>query len=220
MKKRFTRTFFLLLVPLLFAGNILSAQDTVAVTSPKKARKPDSFWRRVSLGGYLSAQFGSVAGVIISPEAKVRIVDHLYGGLGFTYEYNYFKNYYYDTKTNETLSFKLNVYGGRVFARYYLASLFDNFLGNIFAHVEYEYLYYISPYRYDPNGSIVGPDLVTTFSRGKTATEVNSFFVGGGYSQPLGGRASLDLLILFNLNDSYNSPYSNPIFRIGFGVGL
>ena len=58
------------------------------------------------------------------------------------------------------------------------------------------------------------------FSKGNQHNEFNSLFVGAGYSQPLGGRAYLDLLILFNLNDTYNSPYSNPIFRVGFGFGL
>jgi hypothetical protein len=55
---------------------------------------------------------------------------------------------------------------------------------------------------------------------GKEKVEINSLFVGGGYRQPISNRVAMDLLILFNLNDSYNSPYSNPIFRLGVGVGL
>jgi hypothetical protein len=55
---------------------------------------------------------------------------------------------------------------------------------------------------------------------GRSIVEVNSFFVGGGYRQPVSNRVAIDFLLLFNLNDSYNSPYSNPIFRLGVGVGL
>jgi hypothetical protein len=184
-------------------------------------QKKDNFWQRVSVGGYLSLSVGSVTGIIVSPEASVRIVDQLYGGLGFTYQYYWYKDYYADTKSQPTeyLNYSASVYGGRIFGRYYLRSLLDNFLGNLFAHAEYEYLYYVRPYKYDPKGNIVDPYL-NHFSKGKDVDEINSIFVGGGYSQPLGGRAYLDILILFNLNDTPNSPYSNPVFRIGFGVGL
>jgi hypothetical protein len=70
-----------------------------------------------------------------------------------------------------------------------------------------------------PVGYIQGADNLY-YIPGKDIVEFNSIFVGGGYRQPIGNRVSMDLLILFNLNDSYNSPYSNPIFRLGVGVGL
>jgi hypothetical protein len=206
-------------VSFLFLFFILLSLQSTAQESDRQ--KSDDFWRRVSVGGYLSFQFGNVTGIVVSPEASVRLVDQLYGGLGFTYQYYWYKNYYYDTRPNppQWLNYSESVYGGRIFFRYYLRSLFDNFLGNVFAHTEYEYLYYVRPYKYDPRGSIIDP-YGNTFSPGQDAVEVNSIFLGGGYSQPIGGRAYLDLMILFNLNDTYNSPYSNPVFRIGFGVGL
>ncbi|HTX88827.1 MAG TPA: hypothetical protein VMC08_07560 [Bacteroidales bacterium] len=179
--------------------------------------KKDKFWHRVSVGGNLGFQFGSVAGIVITPEVKVRIVDQLYGGLGFTYEYNHFKNYYYDTKSQQYLDFNLNIFGGRIFFRYYLASIFNNFLGNIFAHVEYEYLTYTWPYVVDNNGNIVDYTNTVKYSKGRQVIEVNSLFVGAGYKQPLSNKVYLDLLILFNLNETYYSPYSNPLFRLGFG---
>jgi hypothetical protein len=183
----------------------------------------NSFWHRMIVGGYLSLQFGSITAVTVSPEVSIRIVNQLYGGLGFTYQYVSFKDYFWDNKNNNYLDFRSNVYGGRIFFRYYLRSLFDNFLGNFFAHAEYEYLYYTQPYTPvvpgDPAGTISDPNGVQ-YKPGRQSIDVNSLFVGGGYSQPIAGRAYLDLLLLFNLNESYNSPYSNPIFRIGFGIGL
>jgi hypothetical protein len=198
-----------------FSSGILTAQESAK-------QKKDNFWQRVNVGGYVSFQVGNVTGIVISPDASIRIVDQLYGGLGLTYQYYWFKNYYYDTKSQppQYLNFSESVYGGRIFFRYYLRSLFDNFLGNVFVHTEYEYLYYVRPYEYDGiNGYIYDP-YGGTYVPGKDIVEINSIFVGGGYSQPLGSKAYIDIMILFNLNDTYNSPYSNPVFRIGFGIGL
>ena len=214
MKYRLPRFTLLLTLLLLCLSGVVSAQESAQ-------QKKDNFWKRVSVGGYVSFQVGTVTGIVVSPEASVRLVDQLHVGLGLTYQYYWYKNYYLDTKTNppEYLNYSASVYGGRIFLRYYLRNLFDNFLGNIFAHTEYEYLYYVRPYKYDPRGDIIDP-YQNHFSRGKDAVEINSIFVGGGYAQPIAGRAYLDIMILFNLNDTYNSPYSNPVFRIGFGVGL
>lgn len=179
----------------------------------------EKFWDRVSVGGYLGVQVGNATGIVISPEAQMRIVNQLYGGVGISYQYFWFKNYYYNPMNLSYVSSSYSVYGGRLFTRYYLRGLVDNALGNVFAHVEYEYLYYVNPYRYDPKGNLIDPT-GAKYIKGNSSTEINSFFVGGGYSQPVGGRAFIDILILYNLNDTYNSPYSNPVFRIGFGVGL
>lgn len=194
------------------------AQDSIPLLSAKP-RNPDSFWRRVDVGGNLGFQFGTVTGITISPEAMVRTVDQLHVGIRFIYEYYYTKNYFYDYENNQYLPYKSNVFGGGIYLRYYLSSFFSNFLGNIFAHTEYEYLSFIQPYMLSPTGKITDP-YGNTYKRGNSTIEVNSIFVGGGYRQPLGGRVSMDLLLLFNLNDSYNSPYTNPIFRLGVGVGL
>jgi hypothetical protein len=192
-----------------------------SISQEAQETKAHNFWHRVSVGGNFGFQFGSVTGIVLSPEVKIRIVDQLYLGVGFNYEYLRFKDYYYRPSTDEYLDFKSNVYGGRLFARYYLSSIFDNALGNIFGHIEYEYLTYSRPYKscQPADGSIIDPQ-ENWYRPGKQSMDFNSIFVGGGYSQTLGGRAFLDLMILFNLNDSYLSPYTNPLFRLGFGIGL
>ena len=174
------------------------------------------------MGGNLGFQFGSVTGITVAPEVSLRTVDQLHVGFRFLYQYYNYKNYYWDNSTGDYLSYKSNVYGGGIYLRYYLSSIFDNFLGNLFAHVEYEYQYYTRPYTYSPQatGDFILDPYGNKYIRGTEAVELNSFFVGGGYRQPLAGRVALDFLVLFNLNDTYNSPYSNPIFRLGVGVGL
>ncbi|MDD4604463.1 MAG: hypothetical protein PHF97_11745 [Bacteroidales bacterium] len=195
------------------------AQDTIPSLYSNPSH-PDNFWRRIRVGGNLGFQFGSVTGITVSPEVTIRTVDQLYVGLRFIYQYYNYKNYFWDNDSKEYLSYESNVYGGGIYLRYYLASLFNNIIvGNLFAHVEYEYQTYTRPYTNSIGGHIYDP-YGNTFSPGNSLVEVNSFFVGGGYRQPVGNRVAMEFLLLFNLNDTYNSPYSNPIFRLGVGVGL
>jgi len=220
MKKTTLKLFLTSLICLSFAAASL-AQDTLPSLS-SNPRRPDSFWHRVRLGGNLGFQFGSVTGITISPEVSIRTVDQLYVGFRFLYQYYRYKNYFWDYQNQTYIDFQSSVYGGGIYLRYYLASLFDNFLGNVYAHVEYEYLTYTRPFVQSgppPDGYIQDP-YNYWYRPGNEVIEINSIFVGGGYRQPITNRVSIDLLILFNLNDSYNSPYSNPIFRLGVGVGL
>ena len=88
-------------------------------------------------------------------------------------------------------------YGGKVFARYIITE-------NLFAHSEYEYLN-------------LGYNFFTgEFSR----TDVNSFFIGGGYIQRIGNRAFISVMLLYNLIFNPYSPYTNPIIRIGISAGI
>jgi hypothetical protein len=184
-------------------------KDTAAYSSPKArkiqaAARPDNFWRRVSVGGWLSFQFGTITGISVSPEVKVRAVNQLYPGAGFIYQYALYRDFYVDPVTRQTVDYSSSIIGARFFLRYYLSGLVDNFLGNFFAHTEYEYLSYVGH----------------TENYVDQVENINSIFVGGGYKQPISSRAFFDLLILFNLNDTPNSPYTNPVFRFGFGIGL
>jgi hypothetical protein len=44
--------------------------------------------------------------------------------------------------------------------------------------------------------------------------------IGAGYIQRFGDTGGLFLMALFNLNETTDSPYSNPIIRVGFNFGL
>jgi len=92
--------------------------------------------------------------------------------------------------------YESNVYGGRAFGRYYTRI-------RIFLHTEFEVLTYKGYYVNDP----------------PTITE-NNFYVGGGYSQQIGERGSVEILLLYNLNQSPTSLYPNPIYRMGVGFGI
>ncbi len=91
--------------------------------------------------------------------------------------------------------YNLNNYGGSLFLRY-------RFFKYLFAQTEYEILS-VPVYPYELN-----------------RRAVNSFFIGGGIIQSLGGSGFFTMTILYNLLDSEYSPYSNPLFRVGFGFGF
>lgn len=86
-----------------------------------------------------------------------------------------------------------NVWGGSVFSRYLI-------LENVFAHAEYE--------------SLNGEWLLD-----RDRFFVNSVFLGGGYIQRF-GNAFFSLMLLYNFNESVFSPYTNPVIRFNFGIGL
>jgi len=225
--KRFLKTTIVFLILSDLSLFTVLAQDTIPSLSSKptlssRYKNPDSFLRRLSVGGQVGFQFGTVTGIVIAPDIKIRTIDQLYVGLRLMYQYYYYRDWYWDKNANEFLDYSSNVFGSGVYLRYYLRSLFSNFFGNFYAHVEYEYLFYTLPFvQTDPPpiGYIEDP-YGNWYIPGSQYVGINSIFVGGGYSQPLGGRAFLDFMILFNLNDTYNSPYTNPIIRLGIGVGL
>jgi len=172
----------------------LTAQDTIK--APPK-QKNHSILDRIDFGGYLGAQFGTITVIDVSPLASYRITESFHAGVGFTYLY--FKDSRYSP------DYSASSYGGSIFARYFIWR-------DLFAHLEYAPLY-VTYYDYYDNGS-------GGYYRVKSATWVHDFMVGGGYRQWIGERAFMSLMVLFNVNESFYSPYRNPIIRIGFGVGL
>lgn len=88
-------------------------------------------------------------------------------------------------------------FGGRFFGRYHITE-------NMFTYSEYEYL---NVGYYSVNGD---------YSR----KEIKSLFIGGGYNQRIGTRASMTIMVLYNLIYSPYSPYTNPIIRVGINAGI
>lgn len=93
-------------------------------------------------------------------------------------------------------------YGGGPFLRY-------NFTEKIFGYTQYEYLNF---------------GLIQVNSSNKPERlDFNSWFIGLGYTEPLGGKVAFNIMALYNLlyADGINSPYQSPLqFRVGIVVGL
>ena len=96
---------------------------------------------------------------------------------------------------NQFFQFTTHIYGGRVFARYRVWR-------GLFLHVENEMLN------------------LEAFDQLNNRVWTNSVMAGAGYQQSLGGNSSLFVMGLFNFTESKYTPYTNPVIRFGFNIGL
>lgn len=192
MKKYTVRYTFLAAVLLLLCLQV-SAQTG---DRPGKPGRQGSIWDRIDFGGSFGAQFGTFTYVDVSPLARYHVTEKLYTGLGLTYMYFKDKRY--------TPSISLSSYGGSLFAGYYVWR-------DLFAHLEYAPLYIPRYYDYyaPPFPSVDPP-----------SPWAHDLLIGAGYRQWMGDKAFVNLMVLFNVNETIYSPYVNPIIRIGFGIGF
>ncbi|HEX7412034.1 MAG TPA: hypothetical protein VF298_07850 [Bacteroidales bacterium] len=167
---------------------------------------PSKFSDRFFFGGNFGLQFGDITLIDVSPMVGYRITEKVAGGISFSYKYYYYKNFFYNPYSYSFTDMTSNIYGASIFGRYY-------FVENLFAHAEYEYLIY-SYDNYRPNST------GSSYSKSTETVDVPGLFLGGGYRQPIGGRVFFTITILYNVNESQYSPYSNPIIRAGVSVGL
>ena len=152
------------------------------------------FSKRLFIGGNVGLQFGTVTLIDISPSLGCWLNNRFAVGLGVNYQY------YNDKRWSP--AFSTSIYGGNVFGRFYI-------MDNLFAHVEYQLLNY-ETLLVDPYG---------VFNKSGRIYE-SYYLAGGGYSQSLGGSFYMNIIALYNFNESPYTLYQNPIIRIGFSVGL
>ncbi len=175
----------------LFSTNIAVAQYQNLGNATPAAKKLSPWF----VGGMLGGSFGSYGGSLeVSPLVGYRVTSDFHVGSRITYIYSRINYGGYIGKQS------FHDYGASLFARY-------RFLKMLFGHVEYEVLNIQYPY-----------DFGTGFQIKNKV--INSLFVGGGLYQQMGGRGFATIAILFNVLENEFSPYSNPIIRVGFGVGL
>lgn len=154
--------------------------------------------RRFFFGGNFGLQFGSITNIEVSPIAGYRIFPWFSVAAGPKYQL-YGENY-------AGFKFYTHIYGGRTFLRIIVIGDFDEFIplgfhGGLFAHTEYEALNLERQY-FDLTGS-------------GGRFWLKSVLVGGGISQPISERASVNIMVLWNLNETANSLYNSPIIRFG-----
>lgn len=98
--------------------------------------------------------------------------------------------YYRDNRMN----FETSIYGGSIFNRFYVMKF-------LFLHAEYQIL----------NGK---------FDYYLDRFNIHNVWVGAGISRSILGAASLNLLVLFNLNETEYSFPASPWIRGGIGIGF
>lgn len=149
---------------------------------------------RLYFGGNFGLSFSeNYTQIEVSPLVGYMITDKLSAGTGIIYQYLK-ANLYSANGTRYAL--QTNIYGGKLFGRY-------NITEQLFAYTEYEALSFE----------------VYQDSNDKIAREIiPSMFLGAGYFFPLGNRAGINAVALYNiLYDPYRSPYNSPfVLRLGF----
>lgn len=104
----------------------------------------------------------------------------------------------YQRYSSQSLDYTDNVFGARIFSRLYIMDVF-------YLHSEYEY-----------------SALKEIRSNGNVIQNFNAanFLVGFGYREWIGPNMFTSFTVLWNLNQRYNNGSNEPIFRVGFGVGI
>lgn len=185
------KTFFIVILFLSVNISIAFSQNFLEET-PSKDSEKIPLRERFFLAGGIGLQFGTFTNIEISPMLGYKITEDWKAGAGLSYQYISVNNSQY------YVPFSTSIYGPRAFSNYLITS-------KIFAHVEWEALSLESKY-FDYLNKY--PSLERFW--------VSSFLVGGGYRIMVGDRSSVNIMLLFNLNETVYSPYSNPIYRVSF----
>ena len=179
------------LLLLFFSFSVFTAKGQYIDNSPGGANQNSRFADRLFFGRILGMQFGSDQTYVeVAPLIGYRFTDRLNGGLHLKY-------IYLKVHQDNYLNYSINIYGGGPFGRFFVYE-------GLFAHLEYEIL------------NMEVPD----FYGGYRRENITSVFVGGGYRQMLGERSAMDIMLLYNINESTYSPYVNPILQFGFAFGI
>lgn len=165
-------------------------------TSGQKAENTQKQGRSGSspwfVGGMIGGGFSTYSSYLeLSPIVGYHVTPAFDVGTRITYIYRGYRYYSGGPKYNS------HIYGASLFGRY-------RFLKFLMAHLEYAGL---SNQWYDRDGN-------------STRQWINSLYVGGGLYQSVGGRGFATITILYDVFEDPYSPYSNPLIRIGFGVGF
>ena len=190
--KRVKKIYFLIIMFLI--ANISFAQEFITEDEATGNTSKVSFWDNVYFGGDLGMSFGSYTYVNIAPEAGYIFTDRFSAGVGIIYQYY---------NLNSTVNpYKTSVYGGKVFARFFVwESLFLYGVTEIVS-LESRYFDYTGQFESQNRFLMASP------------------LLGVGYFQRFSDKGGVALMLLFNINQSRNSPYYNypmPIIRVGIG---
>ncbi len=177
---------------------LAQVEEPVRIEGKKKpVEEKPKFRDRLVFGGDIGLSLGTYTYINVSPAVGYRVTNRLTVGLGPIYIYQN-DNYY---------NYESSMYGAKLLTSFTVLRSTDinpNFqFGNLILHIENEFLN-VEPYNY-------------LTSQQENRLWIDNFLVGGGLSQSVGSKFNVSVLILWDVTNNAYSPYSNPIFRIGFG---
>ncbi len=173
------------------------AASVDAQRNSTRSQEEEKWTDRIVFGGGVGVSFFNGWNINLSPNVGYKITDQFWAGIGLDYYYGSYK-YSSDFKDN------FSVVGPKVFALYYITRELN--IGTEFAYYDYTY---------------------TQISNGiktKTNDEQNSWLIGGGYTQRMGGRAGVRLElfydVLYDETNSFNFRNSAFVPRINIVYGF
>jgi hypothetical protein len=180
--------------------SIISGQKANEEQLPFDQNEKDQappFKERLFFGGNFGLMFGTITDIQVSPVVGYWLLPRVAVAAGP--DYRYFKE----------LDVATSLYGGKSYVQLVVIQDLNSFIPmgvhtGIFLHAEDELLSLKSSFWKYP--------LPYTTDR----FYVNTVLAGGGISQQIGRRASLNFMILWPLNDSNYSIYSKPEIRVSF----
>lgn len=190
------RQILILIIVVLFLTPIVSSAQ----------RTDDEGQKRWFVGGNIGLQFGYVTLIDVSPIIGYMVTERLAVGIGATYKYYRIRDFFYDSYQGRWQHLQSHIYGGPLFARFFISRQF-------FAHSEYEFLRF-------RNEIYVQNAAAQRYDKQYVNVNVQSMFIGGGYRQFFGKASAFEIMLLWNLNETPDTPYSNPVIRMGFSIGL
>ncbi|MBN2669533.1 MAG: hypothetical protein JXR60_09920 [Bacteroidales bacterium] len=175
----------------LFLGTNIASAQFIGDEEPEYATKDTilNFADRLVFGGSFGLIFGTYSYVNISPVVGYRINNYLTAGVGGIYEYIKDRNFYY--------TYESTIFGGKVFANVLLFDYVILYAENNMLSLQRKYFDAINNY----------PSTGRFF--------LNVPWIGAGVNYGQNGRGAY-MMILFNLNQSINSPYPPYEYRFGF----
>jgi hypothetical protein len=200
------RTILLINILVFISFSIISGQNAREEQFPydKKATKDTPpFKERLFFGGNFGLQFGTITDIQVSPVIGLWVLPRIAVAVGP--DYRYYKDRYDRT----------SIYGVKGYIQFVVIQDLNSFIPlgvhtGIFLHLEDELLSLKSAF-WKPAPSY--PNILPYKS---DRFYLNTVLAGGGISQQIGRRSSLNFMVLWALNESGYSIYSNPELRISF----
>lgn len=148
--------------------------------------------------------FGSSTYIEIAPMIGYHALERLVIGAGPHYTYQSVK-----ITPTTPYAYETHAFGLKGFGRFALITNAEQFLpinlfSEVFVHFEYEGMSLEKNIYYKPT------------DEGRFI--YHGILLGGGINQRIGMYNSVSFMVLWNVNESAFSPYSNPVFRIGFNA--
>lgn len=193
------RTVHLIGLLVIISISTLSAQNANEDRFPYDQNDQEEappFRERLFYGGNFGLMFGTITDIQISPVIGFWVLPRLAVATGPTYRY-------FKSPVDRT-----SIYGGKAYLQFVVIQDINSVIRvgihtGIFLHIEDELLSLKTSFWKHP------PYLSDRFY-------VNTVLAGGGISQQIGRRSSLNFMVLWPLNDSLYEIYSRPEIRVSF----